>query len=313
MRILAVDDDPIILKILSDVIELAGYQYLTLTSSGKDALELIARSQAPYDCLLLDIQMPEMDGIQLCEEVRAIDGYEETPIIMVTAMSDKRYIDAAFVAGATDYVTKPFDVLELGTRIKISELLIQQRKIAAVKSEQVNRLQNELNSKYREDLSHPIHIDDIDGLIQFDSFERKLCGFSEGHLIASTVFAIKVAQINQIYFDLLPSQFNSFIQKVAEIIFDNLPTTESTLSYRGNGIFVCVIRAKNRDLEQSLHRSVREIELPSYEEKQLAVRFFIGTSIQRTISRPHPLVMIAEAIESAEKKELGHNHKLDIK
>lgn len=305
MRILAVDDDSIMLEILSGVIDVAGYQNLTLASSGKEALQLIARSPTPYDCLLLDIQMPEMDGIQLCEKIRAVEGYEETPIIMVTAMSEKSYVEAAFVAGATDYVTKPFDVLELGTRIKMSERLINSRVELKIKATQATHIQNELNSKYRKEYENPISAQNIHGLIEFDSFEQKLTTFSKRELISSSVYAIKVASANKIFGQLLASEQKLLIQEITLAIVDSLPAEESFIAYRGNGMFVCVSKRTNRssgiNLELNLPHLIDNIEVPNSGRQQSGIRVSVGKSVPRIMSSPQPITMIAEAIEGAEK------------
>lgn len=120
MKILAVDDDPCLLDLLKAVLENSGYSDVLTCSSPTKALEMMKLDGADFDCLLLDIQMPEMDGIELCRRVRAIPGFEETPIIMITAMTEKSYIARAFMAGATDYIAKPFDVIEIGARIRVA-------------------------------------------------------------------------------------------------------------------------------------------------------------------------------------------------
>lgn len=305
MRILAVDDDPIMLQILSGVIDVAGYQNLTLASSGKEALQLITRSPTPYDCLLLDIQMPEMDGIQLCGKIRAVEGYEETPIIMVTAMSDKSYVEAAFVAGATDYVTKPFDVLELGTRIKMSERLINSRVELKIQATQATRIQNELNSKYRKTYVNAVSAQNIHGLIEFDRFEQKLTMFSKRELISSSVYAIKIASANKIFGQLLTSEQKLLIQEITLAIVDSLPAEGSFVAYRGNGMFVCVSKRTNRragiNFEQNLPDRIGNIEVLSSGRQQSGIRVSVGKSLPRIMSSAQPITMIAEAIEGAEK------------
>ncbi len=124
IRILAVDDDPFIRSLVPIVSENAGYSEVTTVSSGQLALDAIARTEAPYDCLLLDISMPGMDGIELCKTIREIPSYRNTPIVMLTGMRDMKSMDSAFQAGATDYVTKPFDVIELGARLRLVQELI---------------------------------------------------------------------------------------------------------------------------------------------------------------------------------------------
>ena len=104
MRILAVDDDNVFLEILEQVLVSYGYSDLTLVESGVLAAEAIQAAKEPFDCFLLDIQMPEIDGIQLCQWIRSHALYATTPILMITAMAEREYVESAFSAGATDYV-----------------------------------------------------------------------------------------------------------------------------------------------------------------------------------------------------------------
>ncbi len=125
MRILAVDDDTHILEILKAVLTDAGYDEVTTTPSPLDALEMVEKGDKRFDCLLLDIQMPEMDGITLCDRLRRIDGYASVPIVMLTAMAEREYVERAFKAGATDYLTKPFDVFEITARLRVAAKLCE--------------------------------------------------------------------------------------------------------------------------------------------------------------------------------------------
>jgi len=93
MKILVVDDDEVIRHILVETLAISGFPDVTVAESGKEALEIVASTKTPFNCLLLDIQMPDMDGISLCRALRSTPGYSRAPIIMVTAMTEKRYID----------------------------------------------------------------------------------------------------------------------------------------------------------------------------------------------------------------------------
>jgi CheY-like chemotaxis protein len=127
MKILAVDDDPDFMGVFKTVLEGLGYTDLTTASSGQEALELISGSVSGFDCFILDVQMPGMDGIELCGQIRALDSYKDAPIIMNTAVADRDYIDAAFAAGATDYLTKPVDEVEVKARLGVIEKLVTER------------------------------------------------------------------------------------------------------------------------------------------------------------------------------------------
>jgi sigma-B regulation protein RsbU (phosphoserine phosphatase) len=66
----------------------------------------------------MDVRMPEFDGIEACRRIKAVESLRDIPIIMITARSQQEALRAAFAAGATDYIKKPFEEVELLTRIK---------------------------------------------------------------------------------------------------------------------------------------------------------------------------------------------------
>jgi DNA-binding response OmpR family regulator len=110
--ILVVDDDPDILTILKDNLELDGYQTLT-ADTGKSALTQIRRG--PVDLMILDLRLPDMDGVQVCRAVRAVSNL---PIIMLTAKDTVSDKVLGLESGADDYIVKPFEYLELAARIR---------------------------------------------------------------------------------------------------------------------------------------------------------------------------------------------------
>lgn len=102
MKILAVDDDPIILELLAHFIDTLTDHKVVLASCADEAIDVIqANARSPFDCFLLDIQMPGTDGITLAGKIRAMEPYTDTPILMLTAMSEKVYIDAVATNSAT--------------------------------------------------------------------------------------------------------------------------------------------------------------------------------------------------------------------
>jgi len=118
MRVLAVDNDEFILELLQRILDKIGIQDVTVAASAAAAIEILDNVELPFECLILDFQMPEMDGIELCKVVRKMPTYLKTPIIMLSAMNEGSFIERAFAAGATDCATKPFDIVELGVRVR---------------------------------------------------------------------------------------------------------------------------------------------------------------------------------------------------
>ena len=114
--ILAVDDDPVSLKILSDFIGLLGYRCIT-AKDGASALDIIS-GQRGVDMVLLDVMMPGVSGYEVLKKIRKTRGPEDLPVILITAKSLIDDINAGFSAGANDYIIKPFDIDELSRRVK---------------------------------------------------------------------------------------------------------------------------------------------------------------------------------------------------
>ncbi len=112
MKILVVDDENLLVKGIRFNLQNDGYDVIT-GSNGLEAIEL-AQAQSP-DLIVLDIMMPEMDGLAACEKIRQ---FSNVPIILLTAKSDDMDKLIGFDQGADDYLTKPFNILELKARIK---------------------------------------------------------------------------------------------------------------------------------------------------------------------------------------------------
>ncbi len=111
-HILIVDDDPQIRQVLRIAIKQAGFEF---SEAGDGAEGLTKARSGRYDLIVLDIGLPEMDGLQVCRELRATD---QTPVLFLTARDDEIDRVLGFELGGDDYVTKPFSPRELVARIK---------------------------------------------------------------------------------------------------------------------------------------------------------------------------------------------------
>lgn len=124
--ILAVDDRPDNLKLLKDMLQERGYGIRAATN-GELALESV-RHALP-DVVLLDINMPGMDGYEVCRRLKEIPGFGETPVIFVSALSEMDNIVDAFRNGGVDYVTKPYKLEEIEQRMQTQLELCRLRKM----------------------------------------------------------------------------------------------------------------------------------------------------------------------------------------
>ena len=111
-RILLVDDEPLILKGLRFTLEQEGYEILT-AADGEEALKVFF--EQPVDLVLLDVMLPKLDGIQVCQRIRESSN---VPILMLTAKGEDMDKILGLEYGADDYMTKPFNILEVKARIK---------------------------------------------------------------------------------------------------------------------------------------------------------------------------------------------------
>lgn len=134
MRVLIAEDDEISRTLLETVLSKLGFDVVA-SSNGKEAVQALKQEGAP-SLAVLDLMMPEMDGIEVCQWIRRSANYAETYIILLTARSSKEDIVRGLAAGANDYLTKPFDISELHARIKVGAQVVElQHRLAARVSE----------------------------------------------------------------------------------------------------------------------------------------------------------------------------------
>jgi DNA-binding response OmpR family regulator len=114
-KILVVDDEPVLVETIAYNLQQAGYQ-VTTAVDGASALEA-ARRETP-DLVILDIMLPEMDGLEVCRQLRREHNTATTPIMMLTAKGDEIDKVVGLEVGADDYVTKPFGRRELLARVR---------------------------------------------------------------------------------------------------------------------------------------------------------------------------------------------------
>jgi len=114
-KVLVVDDEPVLVETIAYNLEQAGYEVMT-AADGASALE-VARREQP-DLVILDIMLPQIDGLEVCRLLRREDSTATTPIMMLTAKGEEIDKVVGLEVGADDYVTKPFGRRELLARVK---------------------------------------------------------------------------------------------------------------------------------------------------------------------------------------------------
>lgn len=144
--ILAVDDNLQNLQVIGSVISGNIPCDLRIAKSGIEALKLVEK--AIPDLILLDVNMPEMDGYEVCRRIKSIEGLKDVPVIFITALGESESIVRGFEAGGSDYVVKPFDPLELTARARTHLEL----RLSRLELERINRDLAARNEKMEKDL-----------------------------------------------------------------------------------------------------------------------------------------------------------------
>lgn len=146
MRILVADDEPVSRRILESTLQRLGWDTVTATD-GDEALRLLTQADAP-EISLLDWMMPGLEGVEVCRRLRAMPEKSLLYLILLTSKSESTDVSTGLAAGANDYLTKPFNQIELAARINVAARVVElQRGLAARVTEledallQVRRLQ----------------------------------------------------------------------------------------------------------------------------------------------------------------------------
>lgn len=139
--IFVVDDNPKNLALLSGILQEAGYEVLA-ANSGRRALQLIARARP--EVVLLDIQMPEMDGYEVCTQLKADEATSAIPVIFISALEDVFDKVRAFETGGVDYVTKPFEAEEVLARVESQLKIFRLQRELERRNSELQRLYDEV-------------------------------------------------------------------------------------------------------------------------------------------------------------------------
>src|SRR6476661_9049859 len=123
MGLLIVDDAVETCRLLKDILEAEGYTDVRTAYSTLQAFQMLgftppAQAAEPPDAILLDLRIPPIDGVAACRRIKEREEFRDVPVIMMTGWDGAGQLEAAFAAGAFDYLTKPIDRAELLARLR---------------------------------------------------------------------------------------------------------------------------------------------------------------------------------------------------
>ncbi|MEA2904096.1 MAG: phosphoserine phosphatase RsbU/P [Alphaproteobacteria bacterium] len=196
MRILVVDDAEDSRDIIEAALLSGGYKDIVPAVSGWEAIKFLdvgrdASGRPAADIVLLDIMMPEIDGIETCARIRNDPRYVDIPIIMVTSLDDMDSLANAFMAGANDYVTKPLNRIELIARVRAALKLKAELERRQARERELLLFLSNWGDKHAS-----VWIDEATGLFVGEAAEAYLTAVTERHPGATTsVLALAIDRL----------------------------------------------------------------------------------------------------------------------
>lgn len=277
MRILAVDDDPFIIQVLGLALGAMGFSPVATAQSAQEAMDIVDAAHDPFDCILLDIQMPGVGGIELCSWLRKRPLYRRAPIIMLTAMSERDYIDRAFEAGATDYITKPFETVELAARIRVAEQLLSEIKSKDGIERQLADMTSTLDFQPAVDLEDALSFDDMPGHLELPTFKNYLERIKRSNFRYGGVIALKIINVAEIYRGMPARDYLNFIADLGDAVSVGVRGENFHFSYAGSGYFLLLAVSVPkpgfaREIRDRIQAQLDEMDLRHPDNQPLDVR-----------------------------------------
>jgi phosphoserine phosphatase RsbU/P len=268
MRILVVDDSEDARDLTEGTLLSGGYDDVVTAASGWEALRTLdigRNTDDPpnVDIVLLDIVMPEMDGVEVCARIRNDHRYADLPIIMVTSLDDMGTLSNAFVAGATDYVTKPVNRMELIARVRaalrlkaeLDRRLARERELLGFLSSWGNRRAN-------------LWIDEATGLFVGEVAEAYLTSaVGYGSNEAMSVLALTIDRFDGYRSAHGEDAANGVLAEVARAVRRLAANIGIVAASYRNGMIILVAPEfgadSARELGETLHSTVSKLRLPT--------------------------------------------------
>ncbi|KZX93982.1 MULTISPECIES: response regulator [unclassified Sulfitobacter] len=252
MRILAVDDDPVILELLRSCLGRVGEYELTCCDTAEAALKTISSTEMPFDCFLLDIMLPGVDGIEMCKILREKTEYRTTPVLMVTASREPTLMQRAFEAGATDFISKPLDGMELGARVNSAGML----NASLLREREAQHTLAELTAltKLKFDEGINLGIPHVSDLL---SLENHLLRLPAG-CYAMSLFSLDVVGLRAVFRSVRPAAFRQNLEQIAHAAIDALQDRDCQIAYAGSGRFVGIVMGRARMDNEKIAQAVSE-------------------------------------------------------
>ena len=287
MKILAVDDDPFIRELFPSIFANTDLTDVHTAPSGHAALDAIKAQRKPFDCFLLDVDMPEMDGIELCKRIRTLPGYESKPILMLTAKTDSVSIENAFASGANDYIAKPFNLKDISNRIRVAErLLLNAKTIKRIGKDDIP--QNDERGRHDFDHAEKLHLADTNRLILSFSLGNYITQLDRNDLEKCQVFCVAVDESELLFNKTSSKEFLAILSDVGTALTEVIKCPHLLMCYEGAGSFLCITRSDLPEwdaIEEALQGKLDHRAPIGGDDAPLSITLSVGTPIPPNANR----------------------------
>jgi hypothetical protein len=249
--------------------------------------------------------MPATTGIELCGIIRSTPGYGDVPIIMLTAMTERRFLQDAFSAGASDYITKPFELEDIRARFSRENLLRHRRRRLADTLSASGGGQSGQTREVIRALEDAATITGVERCVQRDAFQNFILHTNRIGGAPLSIRAIKIAGVYDLFRKLPQGDYQKIVREIARLVSDQTRGSRDVITHLGNGILVSACSGKSKLDRNALSRRLEDS--PHFEVLQqydLDLKLIIGDELSlKGASNADVIFLVSRAIEAAEKAE----------
>jgi diguanylate cyclase (GGDEF)-like protein len=315
MNILIVDDSEDQLLVLKSILNENGYKNIFLADSANKAFELLGlkdrKKRKDIDLILMDIMMPEVDGLEACLKIKKKEKLKDIPIIMVTAKKEVNHLQSAFQAGAVDYITKPINVTELLARVRSALRLKMETDSRKERERELTEMAEQLDAANKK-LTQMSYLDGLTAIPNrryFEEFFKREWknAIRENGFLSLIMFDIDCFKAyNDTYGHL---NGDDCLKKIAKTLNNSLKRPRDFLCRYGGEEFIAVLPdTDKRGAFEVAQRFLREIKKLKINHKASPVSKNVTISIGVATIKPDKRKNASLFINEADKALYGAKH-----
>ena len=301
MRIYFADDSEDEREIMEATLSSGGYEDIELAKSGRELLirlgiDPVSTAVEEPGLILLDIRMPGIDGVETCARIRADSRYQHTPILMVSTLDDLETLNHAFLAGANDYINKPYNRVELLARLRAamrlkSELdrrVARERELLAAREVRATRLRNGRST-----------IDAATSLLPREVLEDYVCAEGNAALARIGVFALQIDNLDAFERNCGIIAKRDLLRTVAAALMHIPAHLGDLLTHFDTGLFLALLHntdpAAMSATAQLTQQAIRNLAVPRRPGSSEIITASIGVAHDR-----EPRALLSAAVSAME-------------